>query len=86
MPQAASGRVQCDIDFDKAGRGAGYPRAPLSRNTAGWGVVKIPATVVKNGAGPTVLFTGGVQGGEYEGQIAVSRLAPTSTRRRSRAG
>ncbi len=75
MPQAASSRVRCDIDFDKAGRGAGYPRAPLSCNTVGWGVVEIPATVVKNGAGPAVLFTGCVHGGEYEGQIAVSRLA-----------
>ena len=30
---------------------------------------------MKNGSGPTVLFTGGVHGDEYEGQIAVSRLA-----------
>ena len=32
---------------------------------------------MKNGSGPTVLFTGGVHGDEYEGQIAVSRLART---------
>jgi predicted deacylase len=31
--------------------------------------------VVKNGSGPSVLLTGGVHGDEYEGQIAVSRLA-----------
>ncbi|MCP8939111.1 succinylglutamate desuccinylase/aspartoacylase family protein [Alsobacter sp. SYSU M60028] len=68
-------RVRCEIDFDKAGRQAGYARAPLSRNTSGWGVVEIPVIVVKNGAGPTVLLTGGVHGDEYEGQIAVSRLA-----------
>jgi predicted deacylase len=73
--EAAKSRVQCDIDFDKAGRQANYARAPLSRNTSGWGVVQIPIIVVKNGSGPTVLLTGGVHGDEYEGPIAVSRLA-----------
>jgi N-alpha-acetyl-L-2,4-diaminobutyrate deacetylase len=68
-------RVRCEVDFDKAGRQAGYARAPLSRNTSGWGVVEIPIIVVKNGSGPTVLLTGGVHGDEYEGPIAVSRLA-----------
>ena len=70
----AKSRIQCSIDFDKDGRQAGYLRAPLSRNTSGWGVVEIPIVCVKNGYGPTVLFTGGVHGDEYEGQIAVSRL------------
>jgi len=37
--------------------------------------VEIPIVVVKNGRGPTVLFTGGVHGDEYEGPIAVSELA-----------
>jgi predicted deacylase len=70
-------RIQCGIDFEKEGRQAGYLRAPLSRNTSGWGTIEIPIVCVKNGAGPTVLFTGGVHGDEYEGQIAVSRLAHT---------
>jgi N-alpha-acetyl-L-2,4-diaminobutyrate deacetylase len=68
-------RVRCDIDLDAAGRQAGYLRAPLSRNTSGWGTIEIPIVSVKNGSGPTILFTGGVHGDEYEGQIAVSRLA-----------
>lgn len=76
MSEAAS-RVQCDIDFEKDGRQAGYLRAPLSRNTSGWGVTLLPVVVVKNGSGPTVLFTGGVHGDEYEGPIAVSELART---------
>jgi len=70
-------RIAGDIDFDANGRQAGYLRAPLSRNTSGWGVVEIPIVVVKNGRGPTVLFTGGVHGDEYEGPIAVSELART---------
>lgn len=68
-------RIQGDIDFGKDGRQAGYLRAPLSRNTSGWGVTLIPIVVVKNGDGPTALFTGGVHGDEYEGPIAVSGLA-----------
>ncbi|WP_293862850.1 succinylglutamate desuccinylase/aspartoacylase family protein [uncultured Alsobacter sp.] len=70
-------RVRCEVDFDRNGRQAGYARAPLSRNTSGWGVVEIPIIVLKNGSGPTVLLTGGVHGDEYEGPIAVSKLART---------
>ena len=72
---ASESRVRCGIDCEASGRQAGYLRAPLSRNTSGWGVVEIPVISVKNGSGPTILFTGGVHGDEYEGQIAVSRLA-----------
>lgn len=71
----STSRVRCEIDVEAAGRQAGYLRAPLSRNTSGWGVVEIPIVSVKNGSGPTILFTGGVHGDEYEGPIAISRLA-----------
>ncbi|MGL4323971.1 MAG: succinylglutamate desuccinylase/aspartoacylase family protein [Beijerinckiaceae bacterium] len=67
-------RIRCEVDFDRDGRQAVYLRAPLSRNTSGWGAVEIPLVVLKNGRGPTVLFTGGVHGDEYEGPIAISKL------------
>lgn len=70
-------RIQCTVDFDRPGRQAAYLRAPLSRNTSGWGAVDIPIIVIRNGTGPTVLFTGGVHGDEYEGPIAISKLART---------
>ena len=73
--QVEKSRISNPIDFDKNGRQAGYLRAPLSRNTAGWGVVEIPIISIKNGKGPTVLLTGGIHGDEYEGPIAISRLA-----------
>ncbi len=73
----SASRIAHEIDFDAEGRQAGYLRAPLSRNTSGWGVVEIPIVVVRNGRGPTLLLTGGVHGDEYEGQIAVSELART---------
>ncbi|MBN9255667.1 MULTISPECIES: succinylglutamate desuccinylase/aspartoacylase family protein [unclassified Mesorhizobium] len=75
--QIEPSRVRNPIDFDANGRQAGVLRAPLSRNDSGWGVVEIPIVSIKNGSGPTVLFTGGIHGDEYEGQIAISRLAQT---------
>ena len=77
MSSEIKSRVRCDIDLGVSGRQAGYLRAPLSRNTSGWGTIEIPIVSVKNGSGPTILFTGGVHGDEYEGQIAISRLART---------
>jgi predicted deacylase len=67
--------VLCDVDFDRDGRQDSVLRLPQSHDRSGWGTVEIPIHVVKNGAGPTALFTGGVHGDEFEGQIAVSRLA-----------
>lgn len=75
--QVEKSRISNPIDFDKTGRQAGYLRAPLSRNTSAWGVIEIPIISVKNGTGPTVLLTGGLHGDEYEGPIAISRLART---------
>lgn len=74
---SSASRIRCDIDFDRPGRQAGYLKAPQSRNTSGWGVVEIPIYVLNHGKGPTLLLTGGVHGDEYEGQIAISRLAQT---------
>jgi len=75
--QVERSRISNPVDFGKNGRQAGYLRAPLSRNKSGWGVIEIPIISVKNGSGPTVLLTGGIHGDEYEGQIAISRLAQT---------
>jgi predicted deacylase len=68
-------RITAEIDFDRDGRQAGRLRAPLSRNQSAWGRVEIPLFVIKNGKGPSILFTGGIHGDEYEGPIAISRLA-----------
>ena len=56
MESEIKSRVRCDIDLGAPGRQAGYLRAPLSRNTSGWGTVEIPIVSVKNGSGPTILF------------------------------
>ncbi|KPK29062.1 MAG: peptidase M14 [Betaproteobacteria bacterium SG8_40] len=68
-------RIFHDIDFDKPGKQTGYLRVPQSRDGGAWSTIEVPIAVVNGGKGPAVLFTGGVHGDEYEGQIAISRLA-----------
>ncbi|MGU7771655.1 N(2)-acetyl-L-2,4-diaminobutanoate deacetylase DoeB [Burkholderia sp. MR1-5-21] len=63
------------IDFDAEGEQHGFLKLPYSRDDSAWGAIMIPITVVKHGAGPTVLLTGGNHGDEYEGPVALSKLA-----------
>ena len=67
--------VSATVDFEADGVQHGFLRLPYSRDDAAWGSVMIPVTVVKNGAGPTALLTGGNHGDEYEGPIALFDLA-----------
>ena len=55
----------------------GFLKLPYSRNDSAWGAVMIPITVIKRGDGPTALLTGGNHGDEYEGPIALAKLAST---------
>jgi predicted deacylase len=63
------------LDYDKPGKQIGFLRVPYSHNLGGWANVMIPATVIANGLGPTVLVLGGNHGDEYQGQIAAMKLA-----------
>jgi len=71
----AKTRIFHELDFDQPGKQVGYLRVPQSRDGGAWSTVEIPIAVVNGSQGPGVLFTGGVHGDEYEGQMAVSRLA-----------
>ena len=68
-------RVTTDVDFTVDGKQFSYLNVPHSRNDSAWGSVRVPIVVVKNGEGPTVFFTGGNHGDEYEGPIALLKLA-----------
>jgi N-alpha-acetyl-L-2,4-diaminobutyrate deacetylase len=68
-------RIGTDIDFNKDGKQQSYLRVPISTNSSAYGTVPIPITAVKQGKGPTILIIGGVHGDEYEGPIALSKLA-----------
>jgi N2-acetyl-L-2,4-diaminobutanoate deacetylase len=67
--------IQPTVDFDADGEQHGFLKLPYSHDASAWGAVMIPITVVKRGEGPTALLTGGNHGDEYEGPIALSKLA-----------
>ncbi|PSN19442.1 N-alpha-acetyl diaminobutyric acid deacetylase DoeB [filamentous cyanobacterium CCP5] len=70
-------RISTDIDFDRDGKQISNLVIPYSRNESAWGSLLMPIAVVKNGAGPTLLLTGGSHGDEYEGPIALAKLVRT---------
>lgn len=69
--------IVATVDFERDGVQHGYLKLPYSRDNSAWGAVMIPITVVKNGSGPTALLSGGNHGDEYEGPVALSKLALT---------
>ena len=68
-------RVSCTVDFGADGKQFGHMTVPHSRDDSAWGSIQIPIIVLKNGTGPTLLFTAGSHGDEYEGPIALMNLA-----------
>lgn len=67
--------VITSLDFDKPGKQQGSLQVPYSHNLSGWANLFIPTTIVSRGKGPTVLALGGNHGDEYQGQIALMKLA-----------
>jgi N-alpha-acetyl-L-2,4-diaminobutyrate deacetylase len=68
-------RITTRIDFEAAGKQFGSLDVPHSSNESAWGALRVPIIVIQRGAGPTLLFTGGNHGDEYEGPIALMKLA-----------
>ncbi|WP_062387495.1 N(2)-acetyl-L-2,4-diaminobutanoate deacetylase DoeB [Pseudomonas abietaniphila] len=67
--------ISASVDFERDGVQHGFLKLPYSRDDSAWGAVMIPITMIKRGAGPTALLTGGNHGDEYEGPVALSKLA-----------
>jgi uncharacterized protein len=67
--------ISCDIDFEKDGKQFGFLRLPHSTDDSAYGYIPIPIICIKNGAGPRGFFMAGNHGDEYEGQIALLKLA-----------
>ena len=65
------------VPFDEDGAHHGHLRLPCSRDDSAWGSILIPIAVIRNGDGPTALFTGANHGDEYEGPVALQELALT---------
>jgi N2-acetyl-L-2,4-diaminobutanoate deacetylase len=76
--------IRPSVDYDREGVQHGFLRLPYSRDDSAWGAVMIPIAVIKNGEGPTALLTGANHGDEYEGPIALLKLANSLEPRRVR--
>ena len=70
----ADSKISANVDCEASGKQIGWLNIPHSRNESGWGAMHMPISVIANGNGPTVVFTGGNHGDEYEGQIALMNL------------
>ena len=68
-------QIHCEVDLDRDGRQGGFLRVPHSVHRSAYGWVPVPVVSIRNGDGPVVLLLGGNHGDEYEGQVALSRLA-----------
>jgi predicted deacylase len=66
--------LSTSVPFDTDGRHLGDLRLRHSDNRYAAGYIPIPLAVLRNGAGPTLLLTGGTHGDEYEGSAAILRL------------
>ena len=67
--------INTSLNFDAPGKQQGFLQVPYSHNLGGWANVMIPCTVIARGKGPTVLILAGNHGDEYQGQIAIMKLA-----------
>ncbi len=67
--------ISATVDYEQDGKQHGFLNLPWSRDDSAWGHVPLPITVVKRGAGPTALLVAGNHGDEYEGQVALRKLA-----------
>jgi N-alpha-acetyl-L-2,4-diaminobutyrate deacetylase len=67
--------LHTSLDLHGDGKRQGFLQVPYSHNLGGWANVMVPITVIARGRGPTVLCLGGNHGDEYQGQVALMRLA-----------
>jgi len=79
MSDLPANPISTTLDFNREGVQHGFLKLPYSRDDSAWGAVMIPVTVIARGEGPTALLTGGNHGDEYEGPVALSKLAQELT-------
>lgn len=75
MSDVPNNPISASVDFSRDGVQHGFLKLPYSRDDSAWGAVMIPITVIQRGEGPTALLSGGNHGDEYEGPVALSKLA-----------
>ncbi|CDZ64567.1 succinylglutamate desuccinylase/aspartoacylase family protein [Neorhizobium galegae] len=68
-------RIWTPIDFEQDGKFSDCLRLPLSTTKSAYGWIPIPIVSIKNGSGPTAVLIAGNHGDEYEGQLALMKIA-----------
>ncbi|MSP98423.1 MAG: deacylase [Betaproteobacteria bacterium] len=68
-------KIWTRIDYEADGKHSGWLQLPHSVTRSAYGNIAIPISVIRNGKGPTALLMAGNHGDEYEGQIALCKLA-----------
>ena len=68
-------RIEPDIDLAAEGKHFGFLRIPHAVHRSAYGWLPMPVISIKNSDGPRILLMGGNHGDEYEGQIALCKLA-----------
>lgn len=71
--------ITSEVDFAAPGKQTGFLRLPHSVHRSAYGWIPVPVCVIAGGEGPTVLMMAGNHGDEYEGQIALTKLAGALT-------
>ena len=67
--------ITSEVDFAAPGKQCGFLRLPHSVHRSAYGFIPVPVVTLANGKGPVILLMAGNHGDEYEGQIALSKLA-----------
>ena len=68
---AIYGPISYQIDLNASGKQVSSLWLDHSDDANAYSAIQIPIAVIANGEGPTVLFTAGNHGNEYEGQVAL---------------
>ena len=71
----STSRLFSEVDYTRNGKQFGFLRLPYSTHESAYGFIPIPVVCIKNGSGPRVLLIAGNHGDEYEGQVALTKLA-----------
>ncbi len=64
-----------EVDLDAKGKQTGFLRVPHSVQLSAYRWIPVPIVVITNGEGPTALLMSGTHGDEFEGQVALTKLA-----------
>jgi predicted deacylase len=77
----STGKSRLSLNFDLAapGRQNGDIMLRWSDNAMALGYYPVPVISIKHGDGPTALIIGGTHGDEFEGPVAIMRLAASLT-------